>query len=112
MVDPTYSSVDAGSPASPRYNSFLPLVVLALSLIVILSWELIVASQLRRNGKELREQQTKMVEQSRNIQTGLEKLARDLIDVSKTDDDAKAIVAKYAIAVNNPSPTPSPSANR
>ena len=35
------------------------------------------------------------------LQAGLQKFARDLIEVAKTDDEAKAIVTKYGIAVTN-----------
>ncbi len=109
MNDPIHLSAGAESTASPRYNGFLPLVLLALSVIVVLCWELTLAGQARSNGTQLREQQTKIVEQSRKVQTGLEKIARDLIEVSKTDDDAKALIAKYAISINNPAPAASPS---
>ena len=94
------------------YNAFWPLVLLAVSLIVILGWDLIVAGQVRSNGKQLREQQAKMVEQSHQVQVGLEKLARDLIEVAKSDTDAKAIVTKYNISVSEPKPgAPSASAS-
>lgn len=91
-------------------NGFVPLTLLAVSFIIILSWELIVASHARSNARQLGEQQAKMVEQSKKVQTGLEKLARDLIEVSASDDDAKAIVKKYQINVTNPAPGASPAA--
>jgi hypothetical protein len=104
MTETEYSS-----PSS--HNGFVGLTLVCLSVITVLGWDLIVARQLHSNGTQLREQQTKMVEQSRVAQTGLEKLARDLIDVSHTDDDAKAIVTKYNIAVANPAPGASPAAS-
>ena len=95
-----------------RYNGFVPACLIAASLIIILVYELTVASQARSNAKQLRDQQTKVVEQSRQIQTGLEKIARDLIEVAKTDDDAKALVSKYAISVASPAPSPAASPAR
>ena len=56
----------------------------------------------------MREQQVKMVDQSRRVQAGLQKFARDLIEVAKTDEDAKAIVTKYGISVTNPAPAAAP----
>ena len=97
------------STARPRHNGFVPLVLIALSVIIILTWELMTGSQARRNGLQLRDQQSKLVEQSKQIQTGLEKLARDLINVASTDNDAKALVAKYQINVSNPAPAVSAS---
>ena len=94
-----------------RFNAFVPLVLVAVSVIVILGWELGVGSQARSNGRQLREQQTKLVEQAKQIQTGLEKIARDLVEVARTDDDAKAIVTKYNINISNAMPGASPAAS-
>ncbi len=91
-------------------NGFMPLSLLAVSFIIILTWELIVAGRARSSARQLREQQGKMVEQSQKVQTGLEKLARDLIEVAGNDDNARAIVTKYQINVTNPAPGSSPAA--
>ena len=91
---------DPTMPAQRRHNGFIPLVLIALSVIIILTWELKTGSQARQNGQQLREQQSKLVEQSRQIQIGLEKLARDLINVANSDPDAKALVAKYQINIS------------
>jgi hypothetical protein len=99
-------------PAQSRHHGFIPLVLVAVSLIIILSWELIIGNQARANGGRLREQQAKLVDQSKQIQSGLEKIARDLIDVARSgDDDAKALVTKYGINVSSPAPAASPAAS-
>ena len=50
-----------------------------------------------------------MVDQAKQVQAGLEKLVRGLVDLSKTDDAAKKFVTKFGIKVNNPSvPTATP----
>jgi hypothetical protein len=85
-------------------TAFWPLMLLGLSLCAILGWQLKVASQLKDHGRSMREQQVKQVDQSRQVQGGLQKFARDLIEVAKTDEDAKAIVAKYGISVASPAP--------
>ena len=99
------------SAALPHHNGFIPLTLIAVSLIIIFGWELVIGSQARRNGARLREQQAPMIEKSKQIQGQLEKIARDLIEVSKTDDDAKALVTKYGINVTNPAPGASPSSS-
>jgi hypothetical protein len=102
----------ANSPDS-RFNGFIPLVLVCASILVVLGWELVVAGQMRSNARSLRDQQTQMVEQSRKVQGSVEKLARDLIELAKTDDDAKALVTKYAISVAAPpAPAASPAASR
>ncbi len=106
MDTPEYiSEIDPASGLT-RYNSFLPLALTSASVIIILIWELVVAGQGRSNFNHLRDQQTPIVEQSKKIQTALEKLARDLIEISATDEDAKAIVTKYQINVAAPAGSP------
>ena len=107
---PSFSAT-AETPGS-RYNGFIPLLLVCASVLVILTWELIVAGQMRSNARNLHDQQAKMVEQSTKVQGSVEKLARDLIELAKTDDDAKALVAKYAISVAAPAPGASPAASR
>lgn len=85
-------------------TAFWPFILLGLSVCAILVWQLIVANQVKAHGEQMREQQVKLVDQSRKVQAGLQKFARDLIEVAKTDEEAKAIVTKYGISVANPAP--------
>jgi hypothetical protein len=110
MNDPQYSLSQTRAEAGGRYTGFWPLTLLALSFGIIMGRELMVSADLRTRGAKLKEQQVRMVEQSRRTQAGLEKLARDLIEVSKTDEEASAIVKKYAITMNSPAPGSSPAA--
>src|SRR5436309_2557282 len=97
-------NAEGSTNAQPRHTGFTPLVLIALSFIIILAWELYVGTQARTNGLQLRDQQSKLVDQSKQIQTGLEKIARDLVNVAATDPDAKALVTKYNINISNPAP--------
>jgi hypothetical protein len=94
-----------------RSSSFIPFVLLAISLIALLSWQLWTGSQARLSGQRLREQQVRLVEESKKMQHGLELLARDLVTLSQTDEDARALVTKYHISFASPSPSPSPAAS-
>jgi hypothetical protein len=95
----------------PGYNGFWPLLLVMISVLIILVWELTVASQIRKNGEEVRVQQTRGVDQAKQVQASLEKLARDLVELSAKDDDAKAIVKKYGIALSSPAPAPAPTSS-
>jgi hypothetical protein len=99
----TETVVSTGGP-----TAFWPFMLLALSLCAILVWQLIVANQVKEHGAQMREQQVKVVDQSRRVQAGLQKFARDLIEVAKTDEEARAIVTKYGISVTNPAPAAAP----
>ena len=87
---------------APVHSAFWPIALLAISLIVLIGWDLGVAATAHSNGVQLRDQQVKIVEQAKKVQTDLEKLARDLIEVAGSDAEAKAIVTKYNISVNAP----------
>ncbi len=106
-----YSPKKSETVTNGNLSVFWPFVLLALSVCAILTWQLIVGNQVHQHASQLIEQQNKLVEQSRRVQGGLQKFARDLVEVAKTDEDAKAIVTKYGISVANPAPaaTPQPS---
>ena len=100
------------APATERaaYSTFWPLTLVAISIALILLWGLRDARQLRRSNEQLRQQQAELVERSQQLQVGLEKLARELLDLAQTDEDAKALVAKYNISVSNTTPAVAPPA--
>ena len=100
MADP-YAIKKTETTPSAGPTAFWPLALVALSLATILFWQLRIAYQVRDRETLLRDQQVKVVDQSRRVQGQLQKFAKDLIDVSKTDAEAKAIVDKYGISVNS-----------
>ena len=111
MTGPETEIIVASEQPVRRYTGFVPLVLIALSLISVLSWELFNGIQARQNFYRLREQQARLVEQSKKIQGSLEKLARDLINVANTDTDARSIVTKYGINITNPAASPAPASS-
>jgi hypothetical protein len=104
MADP-YSPKKADTGTPDRLTAFWPFTLLALSLCAILVWQLIVANQVKNHAEQLLKQQEKVVSQAHQVQTGLQKFARDLIEVAKSDAEAKAIIDKYGISVTNPAAT-------
>jgi hypothetical protein len=97
------------SERSPTFNGFWPVFLLGLSLLIILSWEIWVGVTTRSGAQRLQEQQVRVVEQSKQVQAGLEKLVRGLVELGKTDEAAQKLVTKFGIKVNEPSATPAPS---
>ena len=95
--------------SSPTYNGFWPVLLIGVSLIAILSWEIWVGVSTRKSAQQLGEQQVKVVEQAKQVQAGLEKLVRGLVDLAKTDENAQKLVTKFGIKVNEPTvPTSTP----
>jgi hypothetical protein len=110
MADPyAPKKIETSSSASP--SSFWPLTLLGLSLCAVLLWQLIVSNQVRQRETQLRDQQVKSVEQARRVEGGLQKFARDLLEVAKTDQEAQALVKKYNISLINPAPAAAPAAS-
>ena len=98
---------------SSNDKSFIPIVLVTLSIIVAFGWQVQRISQdrdnLQANKQKLEEfAQTTLpkledqVLKAKQIQAGLEKLVLDLLEAAKTDPDAKAIVTKYNIKQEAP----------
>lgn len=105
--------------SSKSGNPFIPLVLLSLSIISIFVWLWIIIFQqqtsLHATKQKMEEfvsvnipKLDEQVRQSKQIQSGLEKLVLDLLETAKTDADAKTIVAKYNIKQQAPAASPAP----
>lgn len=94
---------------APTYHGFWPVLLIGLSILLIFAWEIRVNIFTRQSAQQLQDQQVRLVDQAKRVQTGLEKLVRGLVDLAKTDDEAKRLVTKFGIKVNNPTvPTSTP----
>jgi uncharacterized protein YpmS len=85
-----------------HYSGFWPLLTLNLAFLIILVWQLVLIGAEKKNLQAQLEGRKTLVEQSKNAQSDLEKLVRDLLELSQKDPQAKAIVDKYKIAVTAP----------
>ncbi|MDQ3199276.1 MAG: hypothetical protein M3Q46_08855 [Verrucomicrobiota bacterium] len=91
------------------YHGFWPVVLIGLSLLLIFAWEIRVNISTRQSARQMQEKQVRVVDQAQQVQSGLEKLVRGLVDLAKTDDEAKKLVTKFGIKVNDPTvPTSTP----
>jgi len=105
----TRSALPSREPA--HFHGFWPVLLIGVSLILIFSWEIWIGIEARRTTQQLQEQQEKVVEQSKQVQAGLEKLVRGLVELAKTDEEAQKLVTKFGIKITNPSvpsETPAP----
>ena len=99
----------SGHEHTTALHGFWPVLLMGLSLLLVFSWEIWVGIATRRGAQQLQEQQVRVVEQSKQVQTGLEKLVRGLVDLAKTDEAAQKLVTKFGIKVNDPQvPTATP----
>ncbi|MEO5717518.1 MAG: hypothetical protein ABIR29_02980 [Chthoniobacterales bacterium] len=91
------------------YHGFWPVLLIGLSVLFIFAWEVRINMLTREGARQLQQQQVTLVEQSTKVQAGLEKLVRGLVELAQTDEEAKSLVTKFGIKLNNPSlPTSTP----
>jgi hypothetical protein len=86
---------------------FWPLVLLALSMATFLGWQVMLSQRQHTALLQLAGQQTLLVGQAKQTESRLQAMMMDLLTLSKTDPNAKAIVNKFGIKYN-----PAPSAVR
>lgn len=90
-------------------DAFIPLLVLALSYVILVSWQVSNALAQREAMQTASSRQEPVIDQSHQAQAALQKLASDVIEAAQTDDIAKAIVAKYGMQIKAPAtPAASP----
>lgn len=90
------------TPTEAR-SPFLPLFLIATALIMVLSWNLVIAWKQKTNGDRITMQQEIQLSQAVQAETKLQTIMADLLELSKTDADASAIVKRYKIAISEPS---------
>ena len=90
-------------------GTFLPLLLLGISFALVLIFLVSVPLPQRGLLQKVIKQNEKGVEQSKQVQTGLQKLVMDLIAAAPDDKDAQAIITKFGIQVSGTSPVPAAS---
>ncbi len=87
-------------------SAFLPVSLIALSSIVLLTWNLIIVVNQHYNGVRISAQQEIQFAQAVQAETKLKQMMSDLVDLAKTDTDAETIVKRYRIAFTPPAGNP------
>jgi len=87
-------------PAPKSYSAFLPLVLIALGVILLFSWNLSIALNQQTAGVRISAQQDLQLAQAAQTEQKLKTMMTDLLELSKTDKEAEAIIKRYKIAIN------------
>lgn len=82
------------------FSSFLPLCLLAASLIIVLGWQMTLSVQQYLATVEIAGKQAVMGEQAAQAESKLQAMMTDLLQLAKTDPEAKLIVTKYRVKLN------------
>ena len=91
--------MNAGEQKANIYTPFWPLFLLALSLVLFLGWQVMGAMRQRSTLLRMQGQQEILAAQAAEAENRLQPLLMDLVNLARTDADAKAIVAKYRINI-------------
>ena len=94
------------SESSQCKGAFLPLVLVAISLALILIFQVSMQLPQRDLLRKFIQQNGKGVEQSLQVQASLQKLVTDLFAAASDDKDAQAIIAKYGIQMTGTNGAP------
>lgn len=86
----------------PPSNPFLPILLVAASIALLLVWQVKNISQQRTGLQSAIFQMQEPAKQSQQVQGSLQKLVVGLLDLAQSDQQAKAVVDKYGIKQNAP----------
>jgi hypothetical protein len=90
--------------SNTTFSPFWPLCLMALSLVIILGWQLVAGIQQYRGSLQLVDQQAVLAKQAVQTESKLQSMMTDLLLLAKTDTEAQTIVAKYRIKMNADKP--------
>lgn len=93
--------MDTPAPGK-TFSAFLPLCLIALSIIIVSSWNLKIAREQQIVGLQISVQQEAQFAQAAQAEAKLKQMMADLLDLSKTDTDAETIVKRYNISFTPP----------
>lgn len=88
-----------------RY-AFGPSVLLALSLAMVLGWNVFQAWRQQQVIKRMLAQNVVVLQQAAATELRLQALLMELVTLAQTDPQAKSIVEKYQIRYNQPGTAP------
>ena len=85
-------------------SAFLPVFLIALAVLIFMSWQFWLVSRQQVALKALQKDRTALVEKSKVVQDDLQKLAVGLIEIARGgDQEAATLVQKYGISQSQPS---------
>jgi len=83
-------------------STFLPQLLVALSILILLGWQVYSGSRQYFAFMRMSDQQAVLVSQAAQAENKIQSMMTDLLRLSQTDADAKTIITKYRITYNPP----------
>lgn len=88
------------------FDAFVPILIIAVSVLIFLMWNVAVLVRDLNNAMVVRTQQNMARAQAVGAEEQMKALMMELLGMSQADPDAKAIVDKYQIRFNAPAQQP------
>ena len=88
-----------------QFSAFIPVCLIAISMLILLAWNLVVVNNQHRAGRQISAQQEAQMAQAGQVEAKLKQMMLDLVDLAKTDTDAETIVKRYNISFTQPAAT-------
>jgi hypothetical protein len=92
--------------AGSVHNAFLPFVLVALGIVIVLGWNASQGWRQYRLASQVRGQQQTVLQQAAATETRLQVLLSELVTLARTNPQAKTIVEKYQIRFSAPAAAP------
>lgn len=81
----------------PSYSLFLPFAILAVTYLIFAGWQIEITVNGWRANSEFLKQLTSEVDKAQPSEDNINRFYRDLLELSKTDADAKTVVDRNQI---------------
>jgi hypothetical protein len=94
---------DLDQPIPPSRSAFLPVFLIALTVLIFMSWQFWLVCRQQVALKALQKDRNSLVQKSKVVQDDLQKLAVGLIEIARGgDQEAATLVQKYGISQSQP----------
>ena len=84
------------------FSSFLPLLLVGLSSVILLGWNLIIVVKQHSEAVKITAAQESQLVQAAQAEVKLKQMMADLVALAKTDTDAETIIKRYGISFSGP----------
>ena len=91
---------------SKTFNAFLPVVLIGLSSVILLGWNLIIVVKQHSEAVKITAAQEAQMAQAAQAEIKLKQMMSDLVTLAKTDTDAETIIKRYGISFSAPAANP------
>lgn len=95
-----------GQSGQSFMSPFIPVLLVSVAMIILLGYQLTIIFGQRSGLQKQIAQQTEVVTRAVQTQNELQRVVMELLALSETDADAKAIITKYKIASSTPPSAP------